>query len=155
SRHLMRAEADQVFGDTDTGLARAGTVITSRYTTSDRHANPIEPSATVTWWEGNQLTVHTSVQGIGLTQWVLAKAFGLSREDVRVICPFVGGGFGAKANVWPHLLLAAAAAKVAARPVRLELTRAQMYTLSGHQPASRQTVTLGATSDGRLTAIEH
>src|SRR5437667_6799854 len=65
------------------------------------------------------------------------------------------GGFGGKADVWPHILLAALAAKTLNRPVRLQLTRAQMYSMVGHQPATIQTIALGAGRDGKLTGIRH
>jgi xanthine dehydrogenase YagR molybdenum-binding subunit len=76
-------------------------------------------------------------------------------EKVNVICEFLGGGFGGKSWSWPHTLLAALAAKVIKRPVRLQLTRAQMYSMAGHQAATVQTVTLGASCNGKLTGIRH
>ena len=77
------------------------------------------------------------------------------REDHISFPTFVGGGYGGKAYVWPHTLIAALAAKVLNRPVRLQLTRAQMYSMVGHQPATIQTITLGARNDGKLTGIRH
>jgi xanthine dehydrogenase YagR molybdenum-binding subunit len=142
-------------GDVDAGLAQADTVVHATYTTSDRHHNPIEPSATVAWWDGDQLTVHSSVQASAMAQATLAGAFQIPPEHVRVICPYVGGGFGSKGFIWPHLLLASAAAKASGRAVKLVMTRAQMFSLSGHQPMTVQTVTLGATAAGKLTAIRH
>jgi xanthine dehydrogenase YagR molybdenum-binding subunit len=155
SRLRIRAASDDWVGDIDAGLAGADTVVTATYTTPDRHHNPIEPSATLADWDGDQLTVHDATQWIFGTRMVLAAAFGLPTDHVRVVCPYIGGGFGCKAWVWPHTLLTAAAARVTDRPVKLVLTRAQMFTSCGHQPATRQTVTLGATRDGRLTAIGH
>ncbi|WP_409497086.1 xanthine dehydrogenase family protein molybdopterin-binding subunit [Amycolatopsis sp. cmx-11-12] len=152
---MLRADADVATGDVEAGIARADAVIDEVYTTSDRHANPIEPHGTVAWWEGGQLVVHTTTQGIALTQQTLAGLFGMPPEDVRVDSRYVGGGFGSKAYVWPHIPLAVAAAKACDRPVRLVLTRAEMYTLCGHQPATWQRVRLGSTSEGRLTALEH
>jgi xanthine dehydrogenase YagR molybdenum-binding subunit len=142
-------------GDVDEGLARADKTVIQTYTTADRHHNPIEPSATVAWWDGDQLTVHGSVQSVAMTQATLAGLFSVPPEHVRVICPYVGGGFGCKGYVWPHLYLAAGAAKVSGRAVKLVMTRAQMFSLAGHQPATRQTISLGATNDGRLTAVRH
>jgi xanthine dehydrogenase YagR molybdenum-binding subunit len=152
---MLREDADVLSGDIEAGIARADVVIDEVYTTSDRHANPIEPHGTVAWWDEEQLVVHTTTQGIALTQQTLAGLFGLPPEDVRVESRYVGGGFGSKAYVWPHIPLTAAAAKASGRPVRLVLTRAEMYTLCGHQPATWQRVRLGATSQGRLTALEH
>ncbi|MBP2322971.1 xanthine dehydrogenase YagR molybdenum-binding subunit [Kibdelosporangium banguiense] len=142
-------------GDVDAGLARADKVVQATYTTSDRHHSPIEPSATIAWWDDDQLTVHSSVQSSSIAQGALAGLFQIPSEHVRVICPYVGGGFGAKGYVWPHLVLAAVAAKASGRAVKLVMTRAQMFSLSGHQPETSQTVTLGATADGKLTAIRH
>ncbi|GAA2806005.1 xanthine dehydrogenase family protein molybdopterin-binding subunit [Saccharopolyspora taberi] len=146
---------DHRTGDVEAGLAAAETVVSARYTTSDRHHNPIEPSSTLAEWDGDRLTVHSSVQTLTLTQQTLAGLFGLDPEQVRVVCPYVGGGFGCKGYVWPNTTLAAAAAKAVGRPVRLTSTRAQMFTLNGHQPATRQEITLGATANGRLTAVRH
>ena len=108
------------------------------YTTADRHHSPIEPSATLAWWDGDQLNLQDSVQGIFVVQAAMAIAFGLPTDHVHVSCPFVGGGFGCKGFVHPHQLLTAAAARVLRRPVQLVLTRAQMFTGCGHQPATRQ-----------------
>jgi xanthine dehydrogenase YagR molybdenum-binding subunit len=149
------AGPDDVVGDIDAGLAGADAVVTAAYTTPDRHHNPIEPSATLADWDGDQLNVRDATQWVFGTRMVLAAAFGLPADHVRVMCPYIGGGFGCKAFVWPHTLLTAAAARVTGRPVKLVLTRAQMFTSCGHQPTTRQTVTLGATRDGRLTAIRH
>ncbi|MCE7006188.1 xanthine dehydrogenase family protein molybdopterin-binding subunit [Kibdelosporangium philippinense] len=151
---LFKAPSDKK-GDVDAGLASADKTVHATYTTADRHHSPIEPSATIAWWEGDQLTVHTSTQSSPLAQSTLAGLFQIPREHVRVICPYVGGGFGAKGYIWPHLILAVAAAKVSGRAVKLVMTRAQMFSLSGHQPATSQTITLGATADGKLTAIRH
>jgi xanthine dehydrogenase YagR molybdenum-binding subunit len=149
------AEPDVDIGDVEARLGEADVVVAETYRTADRHHNPIEPSATLAWWDGDQLTVHDSAQGISVVRMVLAAAFELPADHVHVHCPFVGGGFGCKGFVHPHQLLAAAAARVLGRPVQLVLTRAQMFTACGHQPATRQTVRLGATRDGRLTAVEH
>ena len=80
---------------------------------------------------------------------------GIPEEKINVVCEFLGGGFGGKSWSWPHTLLAALAAKVVNRPVRLQLTRAQMYSMVGHQPATVQTIALGADRDGKLTGIRH
>ncbi|GAA2095359.1 xanthine dehydrogenase family protein molybdopterin-binding subunit [Streptomyces albiaxialis] len=151
----MMGPADHGTGDVARGLAEARTVVGATYTTSDRHHSPIEPSATLARWDGDRLTVHDTVQSVSATRAVLATAFGLEAEQVRVVCPFVGGGFGCKGYIWPHQVLTAAAARTAGRAVRLALTRAQMFTSCGHQPQTRQTVTLGADAEGRLTALRH
>ncbi|MGQ0718835.1 MAG: xanthine dehydrogenase family protein molybdopterin-binding subunit [Pseudonocardiales bacterium] len=149
------AAPDLQVGDVEAGLAQAAVVVRETYRTADRHHNPIEPSATLAWWDGDQLRVQDAVQGISAAQLVLAAAFALPIDHVHVSRPFVGGGFGCKGFVHPHQLLTAAAAQVLDRPVKLVLSRAQMFTGCGHQPATRQTVTLAATRDGALTAVEH
>ncbi|TCO65818.1 xanthine dehydrogenase family protein molybdopterin-binding subunit [Actinocrispum wychmicini] len=146
---------DESVGDFDAEVKLADHVVTATYTTADRHHSAIEPAATIAWWEDDQLTLHTSTQAAGLAQMAAAMAFEVARENVRIVCPFVGGGFGSKGYVWPHVFLAAGAAKVSGRAVKLVMTRAQMFSLSGHQPATSQTVTLGATAAGKLTAIRH
>jgi xanthine dehydrogenase YagR molybdenum-binding subunit len=142
-------------GDVEAGLAAADVVVRATYRTADRHHSPIEPSSTLAWWDGAELTVQDSVQGIFALRAVLAEAFGIPADNVHVSCPFVGGGFGSKGFVHPHQLLAVAAARVLGRPVRVTLTRAQMFTGCGHQPATRQEITLGATGTGELTALAH
>lgn len=149
------AEPQLRVGDVEARLDEAEVVVTGNYRTADRHHSPLEPSATLAWWEGDQLTAHDAAQGISVVRTVLAAAFEVPADHVHVHCPFVGGGFGCKGFVHPHQVLTAAAARVLGRAVQLVLTRAQMFTACGHQPATRQTVTLGATQDGRLTAIEH
>jgi xanthine dehydrogenase YagR molybdenum-binding subunit len=146
---------DVDMGDVDAGLAAADLVLRRTYSTADRHHSPIEPSSTLAWWDGGELTVLDSVQGIFAARATIAAAFGIPAEDVHVSCPFVGGGFGCKGYVHPHQLLAVACARVLGRPVRVTLTRAQMFTGCGHQPATRQELTLAATRDGRLTAVGH
>jgi xanthine dehydrogenase YagR molybdenum-binding subunit len=115
----------------------------------------MEPSAILALWQDGRLTVYDSVQHVHAVQAILAAAFGIKATDVRVVAPYTGGGFGAKAYVWPHEILAAMAAKVTQRPVKLVLTRADMYRVVGYQPRMVQDVRLGADADGRLTAVIH
>ncbi|UNO38476.1 xanthine dehydrogenase family protein molybdopterin-binding subunit [Streptomyces sp. MST-110588] len=152
---LLREEPDVGVGDVEAGLARADVVVDATYTTSDRHANAIEPPAVLAWWEEDRLTLHVSTQAVALTQGTVAALFGVAPQNVTVHSPYVGGGFGSKAFLQQPVPLAVAAARVAGRPVRLVLTRAQTFTLCGHQAATRQRVRIGARRDGRLTALEH
>src|SRR6185295_2947275 len=101
------------------------------------------------------LTVHDTTQNPHGARDALAGTFGIDPAGVRVLVPFVGGGFGAGLRVWPHVLLAALAARITKRPVKLVLTRAQMFTSIGHRPNTVQHVSLGASRDGQLTAVEH
>ena len=111
--------------------------------------------ATVARWEGNRLTVHDATQDPMLVRKTLATVFGLPETDVRVLVPYLGGGFGSGLRVWPHVILAALAARVVGRPVKLVLTRPQMFTSVGHRPETLQRVRLGAARDGRLVAVDH
>ncbi len=143
-------------GDVDAALAAPGTIVVKQtYSTPVETHNPIELSATVAYWEGDKLTVWDATQAVVNRQMALAAVFDLKPENVRVLCPFVGGAFGCKGDQWPHTVLAAAAAKVVGRPVKLMLTRRQMFTSCGHRPPTQQTITLGATRDGRLVAVRH
>ncbi len=101
------------------------------------------------------MTIYNSTQWVKGDQAIVAQAFGLPADNVRVLCPFVGGGFGCKGNTWPHTILAVAAAKMVGRPVKLPLTRAQMFTGLGHRPPTSQNVALGTDAGGKLTALRH
>jgi xanthine dehydrogenase YagR molybdenum-binding subunit len=140
-------------GDVASGLAAATTRLEAVYVQPERHHNPMETSGTLAQWEGDRLTLWDSVQAVANPPLVLSAAFGIPAEDIRVICPHTGGGYGCKGYVWPHQVLAAAAAKVANRPVRLHLSRADHYVGAGYQPWMRQEVALGVDAQGRLTAL--
>jgi xanthine dehydrogenase YagR molybdenum-binding subunit len=142
-------------GDVEAELASAEVKVEQTYTMPTRHHNPMEPSATVASWDGGQLTLHDATQWASAEQATMAALFGIPKEQVRVICPFTGGGFGSKGYVWPHQFLAAAAARHVGRPVKLVLRRADMYTAHGFQAGNRQTITIGAKRDGRICAIRH
>jgi xanthine dehydrogenase YagR molybdenum-binding subunit len=149
------AEADTRVGDVEVGLARADVRIEHAYRTADRHHMTVEPSATLAEWRGSKLEVVDATQWVYGVRMTLAAAFAMAPEDIRVRNEFCGGGFGAKGYVWPHQILAAVAARETGRPVRLVLTRAQTFTSHGYQPGTEQTIALGATRDGHLTAIRH
>jgi xanthine dehydrogenase YagR molybdenum-binding subunit len=142
-------------GDSAAALASAEVVIDAEYSTPDETNNPMGPFATVAQWDGDRLTVHDSTQWPDSTRQALAGAFSVPESGVRVLAPYVGGGFGAGLRVWPHVILAALGARIVGRPVKLVLTRPQMFTGIGHRPATRQRIRLGATRDGALVAIEH
>jgi xanthine dehydrogenase YagR molybdenum-binding subunit len=143
-------------GDPARGLAHADVTIKQVYGTADRHHNQMEPHATQASWDADgTLTLFDTTQHIYGTRELVAMVLGIPPKRINVISEFVGGGFGGKAYVWPHTLLATVAAKVVARPVRIQLTRAQMYSMAGHQPATIQTIALGADRRGKLTGIHH
>jgi xanthine dehydrogenase YagR molybdenum-binding subunit len=103
----------------------------------------MEPHATIALWEGDRLTVYNTTQGISGCQQALATLLGIKPEQVRVICPFVGGGFGCKGVTWPHVALTAMAARQVGRPVKLTLSRAQMYSSNGYRPKTIQRIRVG------------
>lgn len=143
-------------GDADKAIAKAEVRIEQTYTTSDRHHNPMEPHATTAVWDANgELTLYETTQHIFGTRELVSIVLGVPLAKINVISHFLGGGFGCKGYVWPHTLLAALAAKVLNQPVSMQLTRAQLYSMVGHQPASIQTIALGATREGKLTGIRH
>ena len=147
-------------GDVETALADESLVILERiYETPAQTHNPMEPSATVAEWiDGDHLTLHDATQYVKGVQDVVPQAFGLKRENVRVISPFVGGAFGCKGAVWPHVLLAAMAAKVAGAPVKFALSRQDMFSGIGHRTPTTpttQTIALAATREGQLRGIRH
>lgn len=126
------------------------------YSTPRETHNPMECSATIAEWvDANHLVLYDATQYVKGAQAVVAEAFNLPKENVRIICPFVGGAFGCKGPVWPHTILAAMAAQVAKRPVRVELTRQLMFTGTGHRTPTFQAVALAAARDGKLQAMQH
>lgn len=146
---------DVSFGDVDAGLRQAEITIEEIYTTPIQHHNPMEPHATIAKWDGDHLSIYDATQHISGVQETLAKMFAIAKDNVHVTCLFVGGGFGGKGQVWSHVILAALAAKQTGRPVKLVLERPQTFGPVGARPRTHQKVTLGATRDGKLTAIRH
>jgi xanthine dehydrogenase YagR molybdenum-binding subunit len=146
---------DKQWGDFERGLAESGVRIDATYETPLEHHHPIEPHGTVAEWNGEALTLHDATQFLFGVREVVARTFGIDENSVRVICPFVGGGFGSKGSVWSHVVLAAMAAKHVERPVKLVLDRAQMFGPVGGRPRTEQHVVLAARSDGTLTALKH
>jgi xanthine dehydrogenase YagR molybdenum-binding subunit len=116
----------------------------------------MEPHATTSVWDADgTLTLYETTQHIFGARDLVSIVLGIPPEKINVVSHFLGGGFGGKAYVWPHTSLAALAAKVLKPPVRVQLTRAQMYSTVGHQPATIQTIALGAGKDGKLAGIRH
>ena len=137
-------------------LAASAVKMTAVYTHPVNHHNPMEPGATTAIWEApDRLTVYESTQGVTRTQKSLSQMLGLPQDQVRVITKYLGGGFGCKGSCWPHTVLTAQAAKALGRPVKLVLTRQQQFTSMGHREDQTQTLTLGATKEGKLTALIH
>ncbi len=136
-------------GKVDRALHERGMIkVDETYSSPVETHNPMEPGTTVAAWDGDHLTVHDATRWLPGAQAILAEVFQLPKGNVRVICPFVGGAFGAKAFRWSSTILAAAAARAAGRPVQIVLTRAQMFTWLGHRPQTRQRITLAAWPTG-------
>jgi xanthine dehydrogenase YagR molybdenum-binding subunit len=142
-------------GDADAALASAAHRVDLHFTTPAQNQNAMEPHATTAVWDGDQLTVWDSTQHIDWVRKHLALRFRLPVEQVRVMAPFVGGGFGGKGRVWSVTLLAVMAARATGRPVRLALTREGVHRTVGGRTPTAQRVALGAGADGRLTALVH
>jgi xanthine dehydrogenase YagR molybdenum-binding subunit len=143
-------------GDADKAIAHAAVKIEQTYTMADRHHNQMEPHVTLAVWDdAGMLTLYDSTQMVVGTKKVVSLVLGIPEEKINVVCEFLGGGFGGKSWSWPHTVLTALAAKVVKRPVRLALSRAQMYSMVGHQPATVQTIALGASRHGKLAGIRH
>ena len=152
---IPHGKADAEWGDAKSALGSAAVKVDQIYTTPMESHNPMEPHGTLAVWHGDALTVHDSTQGVSGARKTLAKRLGVPAEKVRVISPYIGGGFGCKGSPWSHVVLAAMAARQVARPVRLVLDRTQMFGPVGYRPRTRQHIALGANKDGKLTAVIH
>ena len=137
---------------------RAGTAerrVEAEYRTPVVHHNPMEPSATLAVWEGDRLWLHDSTRWVQGTRTIVAAMLGIGEDAVRVRAPFVGGAFGSKGFLWQHVALAAQAARTCGRPVKLVLTRPQMFTSTGHRPRTIQRLVMGTDASRALTTVEH
>ncbi|TCO55101.1 xanthine dehydrogenase family protein molybdopterin-binding subunit [Actinocrispum wychmicini] len=139
----------------DAALAASEVTVQGAYTTSVNNHNAMEPHATLANWIGDHLVIYTVSQGVRLVTARLATTLGVEQAKIHVVNPYVGGGFGNKWGNWAHTPVTAAAARALGRPVKTILTREQTFTVVGHRPASRQSVSLGARKDGTLTAIKN
>jgi xanthine dehydrogenase YagR molybdenum-binding subunit len=142
-------------GDVESALAQAEVRIDARYRCAANHHNAMEAPSTTAVWEEDRLTIYDSCMGIRAVQLTVAALLGIPLANIRVVAQFTGGGFGSKAMVWPHVTLAALAARHVRRPVKLMLTRPQMFTSIGQREEQEQQIALGATRQGRLVAIRH
>ncbi len=150
-----QAKPDYARGDCEAARAQSAVQVEQTYTTPMEHHNPMEPHATVAHWDGDSLTVYDSTQYVSGVRTTLAKIFGIAPQRIRVISPYVGGGFGCKGSMWSHVALAAMAAQQVGRPVKLVLERTEMFGPVGGRPQTEQRIFLGAGKDGRLLCIEH
>ena len=153
---VMGEPAEIKHGNVAKGLEEAIASVSNIYTAPRYNHNAIEPHATIASWnEDGLLSVFDATQSVNLTAHSLAYVFGLPIEQVQVVCPFVGGGFGGKVGLWNHVALCAVAAKMVRRPVKLALSREAVYRIIGGRTVSEQEVALGASADGKLTALRH
>jgi xanthine dehydrogenase YagR molybdenum-binding subunit len=144
--------ADSAIGSFDDAFANAPMKIDATYTTPYQNQAPMEPHATMAVWDGPRLTVHTAAQLTASPQAGLARTFNIRKEDVRVITRYIGGGFGSKLPYYFEATLAAMGARMLKRPVKVAMTRPQLFHMTSHRTASEQRLRLGADPDGRLTA---
>ena len=146
---LKKGKADEVFQD-------AAHRVDLTFTTPPHNHNAIEPHASITVWEGDdRLTLYDTSQFTVGTAGSIAAVFGLERENVRLVSPFVGGGFGGKGGLWAYNQLCALAARVTRRPVRLALTRQGVFRTVGGRTPSQQRVAIGADPSGKFSAFIH
>jgi xanthine dehydrogenase YagR molybdenum-binding subunit len=142
-------------GDFAGAFAAAPVQFDATYTTPDQTHAMMEPHASIAQWKGDKLTVWTSNQMIAWSVGDMAKTLGIPKENVRLVSPFVGGGFGGKLFVRADAVLAALGARAVQRPVKVALQRPLMINNTTHRPATIQRIRLGATRDGKITAIAH
>lgn len=147
---------DAVRGNAEKTLREAEFKVEEIYETPIEHHQPMETHSTIAVWESNEkLTLYNGSQIVNGAQNGAAQAFGLKPENVRIVTPHIGGGFGSKGGQWGNLILAAMAAKIVKRPVKLALTRQQMFNSVGLRQRNHQKVRLSASKDGKLTAVSH
>jgi CO/xanthine dehydrogenase Mo-binding subunit len=148
-------QLDSERGNVAQAFVDADVIVESPFSTPDNTNNPLGLFCTLAEWTGDRLTVHDSTQWPSMERDSLALIFGVPADHVRVLAPFVGGGFGNGLRAWPHVILTVLAARLLDRPVKLVLTRPQMFTSLGHRPASTQRIRIGASAAGQLVALEH
>ncbi len=142
-------------GDADKGLQDAEVKIEETYTTPVYHHNAMEPHATTAEWTGKKLTLYDSTQSVVGSKNAIAQMLGVPPDDVRLYSYFIGGGFGSKGFTWAHSVMAPMAAKQVGRPVKIVLSRQQMFTSNGHRSRTIQKISLGADKGGKLLAVKH
>lgn len=149
------APARTAHGDIEAGLASAARVTEAEYVTPAQYHNAMEPHAVVAQWDGDRVTLDIPNQAMALSCAAYGAYFGIPPENVLIRSPFLGGGFGSKAILNGPQILAILAARMLDRPVKLALTRAQMYGPVGHRAQTWQKLRIGTDSEGRLTALHH
>ncbi len=151
---VLGEPAQIAIGGAEAALAAAPYRVDRTYRTPRHSHSAIEPHAATVVWDDDKLVVHDASQMLHATQWTLAGIFGIKEENIRILSPFVGGGFGGK-GLWSHQILAIAAARLAKRPVRIALSREGVFRIAGGRTTTEQRVALGANADGTLAALIH
>lgn len=154
-QRITSGPADSAVGDFASAFSEAPVQLDANYTTPDEAHAMMEPHATLAAWDGDKLTLWTSSQMVAWNTAEIAKTLGMPKENVRLISPFIGGGFGGKLFPRADLLLAALGARAAGRPVKVALQRPLIFNNTTHRPATIQRIRIGATRDGKITAIGH
>ena len=152
---ITTGAADTAVGDFAGAFAAAAVQLDATYTTPDHSHSMMEPHASIAAWSGGKVTVWTSTQMLDQSRGDLAQTLGIPKENVRLISPYIGGGFGSKLWVRSDTVLAALGARAAGRPVKVALTRPLIPNNTTHRPATIQRIRIGATRDGDITAIGH
>jgi xanthine dehydrogenase YagR molybdenum-binding subunit len=142
-------------GDADAAFQSAAVKIDATYRTPAETHNPMEMHGTIAVWNGDHLTLYETTQGVVNHHRVLSQVLGLPLEQIHVVSPFCGSGFGGKLFPWPHSALAAMGARKVGRPLKLSVTRPQMFTTVGHRPMTEQHMRIGASADGKLVSLSH
>jgi xanthine dehydrogenase YagR molybdenum-binding subunit len=148
-------QPDTTVGDFAGAFAAAPVQLDATYRTPDQSHAMMEPHASIAAWDGDRLTLWTSNQMIAWSAGDVAKTLGIPTENVRLVSPYIGGGFGAKLFVRSDAILAALGARAVRRPVKVTLPRALVANNTTHRPATIQRIRLGASPDGKITAIGH
>ncbi|HEX3437098.1 MAG TPA: xanthine dehydrogenase family protein molybdopterin-binding subunit [Pseudacidobacterium sp.] len=147
-RHYKRGDADSAFKSAPVQLDQT-------YRTPAETHNPMEMHATIAVWNGDKVTLYETTQGVVNHHHVMSEMLGMPLENVHIISPFCGSGFGGKLFPWPHSMLAAMAARRLNRPVKVSVPRTMMFTTVGHRPDTQQRIRIGATQDGKLVSLQH
>jgi xanthine dehydrogenase YagR molybdenum-binding subunit len=153
---LTYEQSDVAIGDTTTAWASAAMQVEATYTTQTELHAPMEPHAIIAHWQTpDSVTIYEPTQAVLLSRNTYADVLGLPVERVRIVSPYIGGGFGCKFLPWPHSILCAAVARDLKRPLKVVVSRRQMTANTGHRSQTEQTIRLGATPEGKLLAISH
>ncbi|WP_323141928.1 aldehyde oxidoreductase molybdenum-binding subunit PaoC [Massilia phyllosphaerae] len=142
-------------GNFESGYAKSPVKLDATYTTPDQSHAMMEPHSSIAVWNGDKLTLYTSNQMINWGKKDMAKTLGIPEDNVRMVSPYIGGGFGGKLFLRSEAVMAALGARAAGRPVKVQLQRALMFNNTTHRPATIQRIRIGATREGRITAIAH